>query len=126
MDYEFIEEQGLSWIENLITGNKRLSAKGIGLDDPRHPNHYMDYVQDYLAKYGVRKCEANALVIRPVAARDFCRSTIESYLGGDALDRFQKKRQEIVDELEAFRQETGLDDTISGAIDLIDENEEEY
>lgn len=119
LDHDFIEEHGLSWIENLITGSKK------NLASPNHPNFNMDYVQDYLSKFGERKCEGNALIIKPAAAEVLCRASIEKYVGAEALGRFKKKRQEIVDELEAFRESSGLEDTITQAIEVIEEAEEE-
>lgn len=119
LDYDFIEEHNLSWIENLITGSKK------NLASPNHPNFSMEYVQDYLTKFGERKCEGNALIIKPAAAEALCRQTIEKYVGANALGRFKEKRREIVDELGEFRESTGLDDTIAQAIELIEESEEE-
>jgi hypothetical protein len=119
LDYDFIEDHNLSWIDNLITGS------GKNLASPNHPNYNMPYVQDYLSNYGARKCEANALVINPDAARDLCRTTIEGYLGTEALSRFQKKREAIQERLEKFREDTGLADTIQEAIELIDETPEQ-
>jgi len=121
LDFDFIEENNLSWINNLITGS------GKNLNSPDHPNHYMDYVQDYLGRYGARKCEANA-IIRPDMldlGMEMCRQAIEGYVGEEALWRFQEKRQAIVDRLEAFRERTELDTTIQEAIDLIDEESED-
>lgn len=83
----------------------------------------MQYVQEYLSKYGARKLEANAIVTTPDAARALCRDAIELYLGADALDRFEAKRQEIRDVVSEFRERTGLDDSIREAIRLIDEEE---
>lgn len=74
LNYDFIMEHGLSWIDNLETGSKRR------LDDPRHPSHNLPYVQNYLRKYGARKVEANALVIREQAAHDLCRTAINQYV----------------------------------------------
>jgi hypothetical protein len=45
---EFIEEQGLTWIDNLET------SKGGRLDDPNHPDHHKSYVQEYLVRYGAQ------------------------------------------------------------------------
>ena len=117
LNYDFITENDLTWIDNLITG----SGKDLG--SPSHPNFYMEYVQEYLQKIGERKCEANALVVRPGQARQLCREAIEKYVGPDALARTQAKRQKIVDELEEFRDRTGLDNTIKEAIKTIDEAE---
>lgn len=117
LNFNFIEANNLTWIDNLIT------ASGKNLASPTHPNYHLPYLQDYLAEYGTRKCEANAIVPIPGIARDFCRSVIERYLGADALDRFEVKRQEIRDELSDFRERTGLDEAIENAIRLIDEEE---
>jgi hypothetical protein len=83
LNHEFIVENGLIWIENLITGS------GERLDDPRHPDHKKPYVQDYIAKFGVRKVEANALVVAPEAGRALCRAAIERHLD---LDRIREYR----------------------------------
>jgi hypothetical protein len=86
LDYDFIERNGLTWIENLIT------AKGeYPLNDKRHPDHYKPYVQNYLREYGARKVEANALVKRPEAGRELCRQAILKYVPANASRRYQKK-----------------------------------
>jgi hypothetical protein len=82
---DFIEAQGLTWIDNQETGS------GGRLDDPRHPDHSKPYVQNYLRRFGVRKVEANALVIRPAAGRTLCRQAIERYLPPDAERRYQER-----------------------------------
>ena len=74
LSYEFIIEQNLTWIDNLET------ASGYRLDDPRHKDHKKPYVQNYLERYGARKVEANALVVRPTEGRDLCRAAINQYV----------------------------------------------
>lgn len=106
LNYDFIEANKLSWIENLITGSKK------NLASKSHPNHYLPYVQEYLKKYGKRKCEANALVVRPREARDLVREAIETYLGGNALDRFEEKRETVNQEIQEYRQEKDLEKMI--------------
>ena len=69
LNHDFIEEQGLTWIDNLRTAKKKPPND---LADPKHPDHQKDYVQDYLEQFGPRKCEANALVTRQAAARQLC------------------------------------------------------
>ena len=115
LNYDFIDRYRLTWIDNLITGSKR------DLASPGHPNHFLPYVQDYLATYGARKCEANALVVRPVEARQLVTLAIEDFLGPDARRRFEAKRQAIRAELYAFRQAHGLQGGIEEAIRIIDE-----
>lgn len=114
LNYDFIIANKLSWIDNLIT------ASGNDLADSSHKNHHMPYVQEYLSKYGPRKCEANALVVKPEEGRELCKKTIEKYLGKDAEERFQKRRDEIVKIVNEFRHKTGLQESIEKAIDLID------
>jgi len=115
LNFDFIERNNLTWIDNLITGSKK------DLASPSHPNHYLPYVQEYLAKIGARKCEANALVVRPRESRAFVLEAIESYLGADALDRFNNKRQAVRDNLADFRAQTGLQEVIKGALKRIEE-----
>jgi hypothetical protein len=102
LNYEFIITNNLTWIDNLITGSKK------NLASPSHPNHFMPYVQQYLSTVGERKCEANALVVRPRESREMVNRVIVNYLGDDALDRFNKRSQKIRDELTEFRASTGL------------------
>jgi len=117
LDYDFIEANHLTCIDNLITGSKK------NLADPSHPNYYMDYVQDYIRRIGIRKCEANALVVRPAEARELCRKAIEKYIGSDALDRFQEKRDAVIEEVESFREKTGLSEAIKTALEIINKGE---
>jgi hypothetical protein len=84
LNADFIAEQNLTWIENLQTGS------GKSLADPKHKDHRCDYVQRYLKEFGVRKVEANALVVRPEAGRDLYLRTILKYLPADAPDRYEE------------------------------------
>lgn len=111
LDYPFIVANNLTWINNLITGSKR------DLASPSHPNHYLPYVQDYLAKYGARKCEANALVVRPRDAEDLVRQAIEKYLGNDALERFRLRREPVLKKFKEIRSKANLEDIIKKALE---------
>lgn len=110
LNLDFIEGNNLTWIDNLITGSKK------NLASPSHPNHYMNYVQNYLRDIGERKCEANALVMIPAQARQLCKEAIERYLGEDATDRFIKRWQTISDEMGQLRDETGVKVAVEKAI----------
>jgi len=114
LNYDFIINNKLTWIENLITGSKR------NLASPSHKNYNMPYVQDYLRDVGERKCEANALVKRKVEGRRLCEDSIVKYLGKDAEDRFEVKRQEIRDIINDFFAKTKVDKTLQNALDKID------
>jgi hypothetical protein len=82
-------------VDNLETGS------GGRLDDPNHPDHHKPYVQNYLRRFGARKVEANALVIRPAARRALCRQAIERYLPADALRGYQERLALVRAELRA-------------------------
>jgi hypothetical protein len=117
LDLGFILDNNLTWIENLITGS------GKNLASPTHKNFHMEYVQNYLREIGIRKCEANALVVRPEQGRELCRDTIEKYIGSDSLDRFKNKREKVKKILKEFRESTGLDKSIKKAIEIINKKE---
>jgi len=117
LNYDFIIANNLSWINNLITGS------GKNLASPSHPNHYMSYVQDYLAQIGERKCEANALVTAPVQGRLLCRQEIERYLGRDATQRFKSRWLAISKEISKLREDTGVKASVKEAIRIINNNE---
>ena len=129
LNYDFILANNLTWIDNLITGS------GKNLADPSHPNYHLPYVQDYLAKIGPRKCEANAIVPKSEAAREMCRRAIEDGsekegeewdgVGNEALVRFQEKRDAVVEKLQTFREKTGLDEAVKKALDIINREEKE-
>lgn len=67
-------------ITNLETGG------GRDLSDPRHPDHQKPYVRDYIDRFGIWKCEANALVGHPQKARDLLQEAINKYIPVDHPD----------------------------------------
>jgi hypothetical protein len=93
LDYDFIEVNGLTWIENLET------SSGKSLADPKHPDHFKPYVQSYLKRFGVRKVEANALVSRPKAGRELCRQAILRYVPGTAIANYNRRLAAVREEL---------------------------
>jgi hypothetical protein len=88
LNISFIEEQGLTWIDNLETARGRYH-----LDDPLHDDHRKQYVQEYIAQYGARKCEANALVIRPDAGRQLCLEAIQRYVNDSSVTEYEAALQ---------------------------------
>ena len=117
LDYKFIERFDLTWIDNLITGSGGELAcvmgdkivQGRTKQGKPHPNFYKTYVQEYLKNYGVRKCEANAIVKNPSLGQGLCQIVIEAYLGKDSLERFQKRRDKINTEFVSFRENLWID-----------------
>lgn len=114
LNYDFIEKNNFTWIDNLITGS------GKNLADLTHKNFHMSYVQDYLRDIGEQKCEANAIVVLPNIAQDLVRSSIEKYLGGMVKDRFRIKRNAVKKELETFLKESGSNDLLDQIFDKIE------
>lgn len=129
LSYEYITKNNLTWIENLETGSGGYIAKvvndkivqGRTKNGKPHPNFNLPYIQEYLKTYGVRKVEANAILKNVDAARDMCRQVIEKWLGNDALDRFEQKRDEIRKIMQDFRSGTGLDAAVVHALEIIDQ-----
>lgn len=112
LNYDFIAANRYTWIDNLITGSgKNLASKA-------HPNHRLSYVQNYLRTIGARKCEANAIVTTPDAARQLCRDAIEAIVGTGARDRFEAKRAAVKQEYAALLDETKLTPVIKKVLKL--------
>jgi len=93
LNYDFIIDNNLSWIDGLETGSKK---KINDLADPRHPDHNKPYVQDYISQFGARKVEANALVIKPVEGRQLCEQAILNILqDDDAISKYNDDMNKI-------------------------------
>lgn len=69
-----IEDLGLMKIENLETGG------GKDLSDPSHADYDKPYVQRYIRRFGVWKCEANALVGDPAGAEQLLEDAITEFV----------------------------------------------
>lgn len=126
LNADFVNKHKITWINNLITGS------GKDLASPGHKNHRMPYVQEYIETYGIRKCEANAIVPMPKLARELVEGAIIDFLGNDAKDRFNEKSEKVKEILDEFRDRSGLTESLNEARRLIrkeenknDEDEEE-
>ena len=93
LNADFIDRHGLTWIDNLET------SSGGQLDDADHADHSKSYVQDYIAKFGVRKCEANALVVEPEVGRQLCRDAILQYVPANAVERYGRRLSRVRNQL---------------------------
>lgn len=85
LNADFIKKHNLTWIENLITGS------GGDLASPKHKDHKQAYVQNYLAEFGAKKVEANALVTRPKEGRALCEAAILKYVQTDKIPEFESR-----------------------------------
>jgi len=88
----FINANGLTWIDGLET------SSGTDLVDRSHPDHNKPYVQNYIRRFGARKVEANALVVRTEQGRDLCRGAILKYIDESAVEAYRI-------DIEAMREE---------------------
>jgi len=97
LTYDFIRQNNLTWIDNLKTGS------GKDLTNPKHRDHNKPYVQDYIKKYGVRKVEANAILIIEDIAVKHCEDVILKYIDVEAseekYDKLVNERQKEVKDL---------------------------
>ena len=99
LNEDFIDENELTWIDNLET------SSGGRLDDEGHNDHNKDYVQDYIAEFGVKKCEANALVVVPDIGRKLCRDAILKHIPLAAVERYERKLDRLRKQLRTALQE---------------------
>ncbi len=131
LNYDFIVSNNLIWIDNLETGSEGQLAKmengkivrGTTKQGRPHPNWDLPYLQDYLKKVGVRKCEANSLVTAPEEGRQLCEDTILSYLGLDAEDRFKKVKAEVVKMVKDLKDKLDIDALTQDMLDAFEDDE---
>ena len=81
--------------------HRERTGSGGDLADPRHNDHKKPHVHTYLKRFGARKAEANALVVRPRQGRQLCREAIFNYVdepGSEAydLDEARKKARRAI------------------------------
>jgi hypothetical protein len=82
-DYILTELPQSVWTPNLITSG------GRSLADPDHPDFAKYRVAEWLERVGERKCEANAIVVRPEAGRDLLRRTLGKYIDTDGIEQYR-------------------------------------
>lgn len=117
LNYDFIDANHLSSINNLITGS------GKDLASPSHPNNHLPYVQSYLTLFGAKKWEANALVVAPTAGRQLCENAITKYLGKDALQRFETKKKALKQKFLRFNAQSGLNELVESLDEKIEDDD---
>jgi len=101
LNAEFIDNAGLLWIDGLETG--RDESKGCNdLADPRHPQHGAEYVQSYLAEFGPKKCEANALIANPTAARALIRDELWQWLSHEGHKQWLEENRSARSECKLY------------------------
>ena len=107
LNYNFIQEHNLTWIDNLISGQGK------------KPDQSKPLIKEYIAEYGERKVEANAIIRIPDIARKLCEDTIIKYLGDTQQKRADKKR-EYLDIYNSVRFFANINDPLQKAIELLE------
>ncbi len=99
----------LTWIDNLISGGKKL------------PDHNKAYIREYIAEFGERKVEANALVVRPDVARELVESAINEYLPANASEKMDMALEVGQARIEELSEKADVDLIISDLVDSIND-----
>lgn len=127
LNWDFIIDANLSLINNLETAGGYIAkvegdnmVQGKTNNGRPHPDFNKPSTQEYLKKYGVVKCEANALVVNPNAGRRLCAYAIEKYLGYDVFDRFDEKKQAVIDKFKDTETELGIIKPLENALEMIE------
>lgn len=87
LNADFIEAAGLLWIDGLET------SSGEDLANPKHKQHGFPYVQSYLAEFGPRKVEANALIANPSAARELIGEVLWQWLDAKGHRQWEQENR---------------------------------
>jgi len=103
LNYKFIQEADLTWIDNLKT------SSGKDLANPNHNDHEQDYVQDWLSDIGERKVEANAIVTQPELGRKLFRNTIEKYLGSEPKKEYNQHLEQEKKDINTIFSDLGVE-----------------
>ncbi|MBA7576299.1 hypothetical protein ES695_13770 [Candidatus Atribacteria bacterium 1244-E10-H5-B2] len=86
LTFRFIQENNLTWIDNLESSGER------ALDDPKgkvwKDNRFN--IREYVAQYGAKKCEANAIVVAPKLGRKMLQDAVNKWLGKDAYKDYEE------------------------------------
>jgi hypothetical protein len=100
LNADFINLNNLLWIDGLETS--RDEAKGTNdLANPKHPDHEKDYVQSYLLEFGARKCESNALIAKPEAARYLISNVLWEWLDHNGHEQWEEENRRASKEASA-------------------------
>jgi len=109
LTYDFIERNKLTWIDNLLSSN------GKPADERKQ------YVKDYVAKYGRRKVEANAILIIPDIAINQCRETILKYIDVKvSKEKYDKIVSERVKEVKDLMDKIDFTENIDKIIESVE------
>jgi len=127
LNLDFIEQAGLSWIDNLETSGGCIAhniagkiMQGKTKAGRPHPDFNKPATQRYLELTGVRKCEANALVTNPKAGRKLCDEAILKYLGEDVYKRMDDLKEATLNDFKYVFETTQILEPLERALALLE------
>lgn len=88
LNYDFIIDNELSWINNLMTSGKK------DLSNPKHQDFKKYNVGEWIKKYGAKKVEANAIITIPELARKLFFETLVNYIPEKEFENYDKMKKE--------------------------------
>lgn len=94
LNYDFIQSNNLLWIDNLTSG----SGKDLSKSKEQ-------YIIDYIANYGIRKCESNVLITIPTIARQLFETTVNNYVTADSVTDYEARLKEARSEIKKLYEE---------------------
>ena len=123
---KFIKDNDILWIDNLITGGKRNLGDLYKDWKEGRKVKIFEYEIDYIVQYGVRKCEANAILpVREKAIED-CEKAIQKYLGDNPFEVYDKKIGENQDEVSDLMEKTDFKAKIQEIIENIQNKNQDF
>jgi len=97
LNYDFIEEHQLVWIDNLISSGGKDQSK-----PHKGKTEVAPHIRDYIARFGKRKVEANAMLSEVLLARQLCRDALAKYIDLAAVERFRAERKSHQDSIKKY------------------------
>ncbi len=120
LTFEFINANNLLWIDNLITGGKRnLKTLYNQYKEGKEKVKIYEYEIEYIKKYGINKCEANAILPIKYTAIADCEKNIKKYLGDNCFDVYDKKIEKNQQKVLDLMISVNFDDKIQELMDDI-------
>ncbi len=104
-----IKQLNLTWID----GKDFVSGSGKAPDETKR------HVQDYITKYGRRKCEANAILFRENEAIAILETTIKKYLD-NPFEVYDKAKKEAQKAVKAIMDEEKIKEKVREWIELLE------
>ena len=126
LTFDFIDKNSILWIDNLITGGKRNLGNLYNQYKSGKKNvKIYDYEIAYIDKYGVNKCEANAILPIKKIAINQCEEVIQKYLGNNPFEIYDKKIKENQEKVSKLMEDVDFKERIQNLMNDIDNSNQD-